>query len=68
MEVVAEPVGELGVDEGDGLAEVAAAEGGAAAAGVVGDGDGEAFVLAPAQRAVLPRREWPMTADAGGRR
>ncbi len=43
-EVAAEPVGEVFVDEADGFAEDAFAEGRAAAAGVVGDGHGEAWV------------------------
>ncbi len=54
--------GNDGVDSPDGLAERPPAQRGPAAARVVGDDQGEALVLAPAQRAVLPRREWPSTA------
>src|SRR5205085_2724862 len=45
FEVAVEPVGEAGVDAFDGFANVAAGEGGAAFAGIVGDDDGETFVL-----------------------
>ena len=44
LEVVVEPVWEGGVDAFDGFAEGAAGEGGAAAAGFVGDDEGEARV------------------------
>ena len=45
--VVAEPVGEGGVDVGDGfgVGVFVAVEGGTGAAGLGGDGEGEAFVL-----------------------
>lgn len=45
FEVAGEPVGEGSIYAGGGFAELAAGEGGAAFAAVVGDDDGEAFVL-----------------------
>ena len=44
-EVGAEPVGEVRVEVFGALAEIAAADGGAAFAGFVGDDDGEAGIL-----------------------
>ncbi len=45
LELVAEPVGEGAVDYGGGFAEAASGQCSTALAGVVGDDDGEAFVL-----------------------
>ena len=62
FQIAAEPMGK-DIDDGfQRLAETAARQRGAAAARVVRNYQRETLVLAPAQRAVLPSREWPVTA------
>ena len=60
--IAAEPVRKTAGDALDRLAVVAPAQRRAAAARVVGDDQRKPRILAPAHNAVLPIREWPITA------
>ena len=65
FEVFAEPVGVGDVGVAGGFAEAAAEEGGAAAAGVVGDDEGEAFILGAGPERGLAEAGLAHDGDAG---